>query len=953
MEFAASNFSTNHKPPKDLPWEVQSELKRFWLALKTYAESYKPLIPIDHLINGLEEGPSYITFLKKLRGYHTVASRGGRFEEDDPELESVKAYASTLDKVEDIGQIFNVRYYFFWSQPDDEDWQYCFIEYEPILPEDLSMLEETVFQILPDDIPEIYEEEILLQVTGSASRTKDGKASKVFVEKQTVNHFTVEPLEGYGTFIQKCPGDTRFSITLSTPHSNTVKLIEKQVALIAADTAFSCYTNDDEEYFKRYDSFGKKYTTFYNRDLKKDGLTKVRPLIQTVCKAIRRKYPNFAACKYFDIYNDFFIHINGERKNPPRGVGLGMSSALTTILQSALFQIAWMETVSNMEHVGTAGAIIYHDDISIGTDCSATMEEYIDVEDRVMARFRQIKNKKKSHLDDWYVLCENYSDEILDQKDHYQRYILSQPYVAANITHAKQLFGMNLRFIHTVDWKPYLDGLISHFGYEYYPDESAAPAQWGGWVPAYYMSVDISLFLREPNRIEKAAALSYTYERPNAYKMLKKYSKEEYKSPVHQIYGTGLKIPEAKDIYMVEKSVRDVARSYMKMNQIGSKTGFWKNLYKKRQERFNQNMLTPDTDIAEFYSKYLELHPEDDILPPRSLLITEDMSNYEDASHLYRPANPYVQYLKFHNSEMLSSKIIPWPVPPGASGGKKLQLTAEERVQVQYSPTLLKAYNLGELTLLKVNPKLIVSCSWFNVTQVRAAMVALTNSDCLPVIPERKKLSFMKDIDIRHYRSLCSADGNLIETLASRLGSQNALGIGSHIETFLEFVVPFAETRMRATEALKAMEFRLDHEKSEYSAQFSQASYISQQLELSESPLSDTGYFAWKYSHKRYKDWRNGYFWSIEEKIFAFSGENDTDFMLHGMDYLNKEKKYDESMRFNAVESYLYKRSGGHLDEDDLPILAIKAIDVFMDEEDASDDEGNLDPGADPWGYGW
>jgi hypothetical protein len=487
------NWPENFHPPLDLPIHVQDEMYRFSLALKAYENSYKPLLKINYLIDLIFKGEEAIKWLKNLRRIHCVHSRDGWFDVLDPDHAEVIKFAATLPPMEDLGQIFNVRYWFFWDQADTHDWEACFIPLKSIEHSHLEELEERVLNLLPDTIEAVEEEEILLSVSGSSTRTKSGKTSKVFVAKQKENHFSDEPLRGYGSYIQKCPGDTRFSITLSVPQSNTVKLIEKQCALIAEEMPFSAYVKDNDEFDARFNSFKKSSKWFYCRDLKKDGLTKVRPAIQAVCRAIARKYPTLPCNKYFSIYNDLWINIDDVWHNPPRGTGLGMCSALTTILQSAIFSLTRDLMYDEYQSSGMADAIFYNDDAALGFDVQDTAEDYIMAEDTIFSRFGFICSKTKSFMADYFVLCENYSDERLDTKDSYQRYLLELPLTAVNVSHAKFLFAQNLRSISTVDWTSYISKYVTRFGREYYFLEERNAAQLGGWVPAVYMNIDIAL----------------------------------------------------------------------------------------------------------------------------------------------------------------------------------------------------------------------------------------------------------------------------------------------------------------------------------------------------------------------------------------------------------------------------------------------------------------------------
>jgi len=939
-------FPITYCPPKMLEPHVRSEIYRFMLALKSYYESSNPLIPYKDLIDGILEGPKYMTFLKKLKSVHLVRSTKGRFLEDDPDLERVRQYSDRLPPIKDVGDIFNQLYWFYWAQDDPKDWEACFIPLRKIKQEHLDILYQTVLDILPDEVAVIEEQEILISLSGSSSKnsTEADKTSPVFINKQSRNFFSKDPLHGKECFIDSKPGDTRNSIILSVEQSNSVKLIEKQVALLAAEVPFSCYVKDDEEYFKRYNSFQESSEIFLCRDFKKDGLTKPRPLIQTVCRAIKDKYPHLPACKYFSIYDDFFITINKEKFNPPRGVGLGMSSALTTILQSAIFKITRDRTYDLREVNGDLFAILYHDDTAIGATEQDTLEEYNMEEDLVMEEFGLIKNKRKSFVTDWFVLCENYSIDKMDEKESYQRYMLNQALASVNICHAKHVFGSNLRYIHTVDWKHYLKLLTEKFGYEYWINEAASPYQLGGWVPAYYMNVDLALYLKEPDRFEKSAGLSFTMEKPNAYRRLKKYPDSRYISPTEQIFGT-LSVGENKESYYYDMTVKEVARYFLDMRSIGAKPGFWNYVYKQRQLRFDFLMKTPEFDIKDFYYLYHKKHAKVDILPPRTLLTKSSVDHFEKVDKVYTPTNPYLQYLKFLNPEKLPRKIVPWPIPPGMNYGNKLQLTAEERRQISYSPLLLQQYNIGELILINHEPRLIISDQWYNPNQVLSCMISLNEGENLPNGLPRKSLEQISQVDPKLFKILSNPLSRIVfENVRVRFPDK-VPDLIQNMTMLCEEVYEVYANKQRALALIQV-----------YTRAFEEMQTIPSTEDLippseegsfiwTDTPLEDDQYFNWVTSKKNYRDWRNEYFRNIESAFITMETLETV--------VLNNVADRDEWLKtipahcfLGEVERHLYETSGGTMNKHGYPeVNTGNFLDRDPDEEadifNASDGESD------------
>lgn len=936
----------NFHPPLDLPIHVQDEMYRFSLALKAYEESYKPLLTINYLIDLIFKGEEAIKWLKNLRRIHCVLSHEGWFDVLDPDLNDVVAFSKTLPPMEDLGQIFNVRYWFFWDQSDSHDWEACFIPLPSIEQDHLKELEERVFDLLPDAIEAIEEEEILLSVSGSSTRTKQGKTSKVFVEKQKNNCFSSEPLVGYGSYIQKCPGDTRFSITLSVPQSNSVKLIEKQCALIAEEMPFSAYVKDNDDFDSRYESFKKSSDWFYCRDLKKDGLTKVRPAIQAVCRAISRKYPALPCNKYFSIYNDLFIYIDDVMHNPPRGTGLGMCSALTTILQSAMFSLTRDLMYEEYQSSGMANAIFYNDDAALGFDCQDTAEDYIMAEDTMFGRFGFICSKTKSFMAKYFVLCENYSDRTLDTKDSYQRYLLELPLTAVNVSHAKFLFAQNLRSISTVDWTSYISKYVERFGREYYFLEERNAAQLGGWVPAVYMNVDIALNRHEGdfNKRETSAALAYTMARPPSKKRLTRYTDERYHSPTEQIYGSDLVLPEKKP-YFFNMSEKEVAVSFLTYKEQGAISGFWDFILMERRRRYNDLYQGPLLMLDEFYREYCKVHPLMDILPPQKLFREGvDIFDYPLCTKIYKPANSYLSYIKWFNPHRVKAHVIPWPVPPNKARVRPKRTSDADRALSSYTLPYLDHVHDLSMELVIQPLRAIPSTQWFDPNSVRNACVALGYGDIIPFGVERNELAYFKEIPQLTYTAVCDADKvKLMEWIARRCGSSTAITIVQHASTFIDDLMdePYYKRALliQRMQILAKVEESLNA-KSEDSVDIKPEDYVG----LDTTPLRDDSYWEWTLSDRNYVDWRNEYFHRIDSAlehvqcILLDTTGTGGEASFGGP----RKIEYTEECVLDTVSAYLYVKSGGIVDDNNIPVIN-RGSASFFDEGGGASNEPDGD----------
>jgi len=242
-----------YSPNSSWPHHVRSEVYRFYLALRTYLESESPLLSRRELLDGVISY-QYVTWLKKIRSWISVKTGTGFFLDESEFGPEVREWARGKS-LTDLGQMFNPRYWINWELPDDEDWRWFYEPAAPINKESLDLLYEHVRNILPEQVDMILEEEVLLETTGSKAMNLKDKEEKNRdhwdLKGQGQNFFETKPLEGKGAFIQTFASETRYAVTLSVPHSNSVKLIEKQVSLIAEDLPYSNYVKDPKKYQKR------------------------------------------------------------------------------------------------------------------------------------------------------------------------------------------------------------------------------------------------------------------------------------------------------------------------------------------------------------------------------------------------------------------------------------------------------------------------------------------------------------------------------------------------------------------------------------------------------------------------------------------------------------------------------------------------------------------------------
>jgi len=681
----ASEDARFYDPPEFLGSpRINGELKRFIVALYSFLDPRNlPKQSLSQLMQ-LIGNKDAVKYLKDLRFVSLVklGLGNGRFAQTDPALEQIKPIQIT-----DIGQIFNYRYWIFWEEPDPQDEIWCHEPIEPIDPDHMKEYREVLFQILPDSVEQVDPREVLMSVTGSGSVPEGypGMSSKVYIEKGVVgrNAFATDHIHAKLCYIQKCPGDSRRASVLTVPRSNTVKYIEKQCALIAEEIRYSCYVSDPEEFSKRYDYFTATFTRFLCRDIKKDGLTKPREVLRNTLDVICKKYPHLEFfSKFKNFYNEWTYYLAEEPDNiihPPRGVGLGMSSALTTIVQSTICQM----TINRMLREGELGiegkiaGLFYHDDSAVGATLQEDLDNYDSEENQVLKDLRFIKNYKKTFEADNFVLCERYSNS-LDNKRSYQLNLLNSPFIACNIVQAKDYSQQIIKYKTQFNVKEWVSAYVAYWGHEFDPTEAVLPYRLGGWIPAEYKGVDTSFlwFSLEEQRLHTAlllAASSHKLERPVKKKF--RLDKTPYLSPLEQLLGSSLDCGSNSEYFHYKEPIGKVHVAMSNFNGETSLFRAYSLLKKKRIGKFRQELNNPIlTSVSDLYDLYCAEFPFRDILPPPAVAESRPITDYEvdmdfDPTYLYKSVNPSMAYLAWHNpGHPALQKLIPSPIPPMFTG---------------------------------------------------------------------------------------------------------------------------------------------------------------------------------------------------------------------------------------------------------------------------------------------
>jgi hypothetical protein len=736
--------------------QVDGEIKRFIVAVFSYLDPRnRPKIKFNELLEGVLN-KDYGSYLKKVRFISMVTWGGlqGEVLEADPKLEGIKAY-----RIDDISQIFNYRYWIFWSEDDPHDEYYSMAEHReelglpPVLPysdstkrDYISALKSVLEEV---DFEPVEPYEILMQATGSSSVGPDRSSIPHWENKLNFksNGFTADPLVAKLVYVQKCPGDTRRASVLSVEHSNTIKLIEKQCSQIAGQLRDSAYISNKDGFEDKFHSFKRKYEYFLCRDMKKDGLTKPRELVMLTLQVLAETFPEWPHWYLGNVFSDWsFFYGEDPSKliKTERGVGLGMTSALTTIIQCAVREMVtrrcWEEGELGVH--GKHGALFYHDDSAIGFEDYDSLLTYDQVEDTVFSDLCLIKNRLKSFISTFFVLCERYSNRLND-KAGYELYLLNSPFYSTNIVQAKEIVQSLVKYQTQFDLCEWIPKYVQYWGYEFHEDEAFLPYLLGGWVPCKYNSVDTTFRYVEDDRRHMAAIMTMVHnlEKPVLLKVREKLKKIPYVSTLEEYYGPRLNLNGYEDYFSYHVPMSKMYIKMMNFIEVGSQAKAYALLQRKRKQTYDHYMNTsaPPFTRNEAYvwvqskSHYVDYYPN-----PKLCLLKdiEDFRIYEGGPIVPQdrlPINSNLAFIAWHNPyHPKLQNIVPMPYPPLYPKQKNLS-DLEKEIVKRIGPSMFKETNKVRFPKLDGTNYNFLSTPWFNPIRMAEAHMYFESEPKMPI----------------------------------------------------------------------------------------------------------------------------------------------------------------------------------------------------------------------------
>jgi hypothetical protein len=639
--------------PLDIQQIVGNELKRYMCSVQAYIDAYNNEGPISkyELADRISDY-DFSKDLKRIKYKSFIESRSLRNRKTPEWWDNTRSF-----NIEDIGMIFNYSYCFFWEEDDSEDYKFGDIP----LKMDYSFehkFKEVFESLLTFEILPVYEEEILLSESDSSCLTSDLKNISLNWKEKTVNNsFSEEPLIGKRCRVPVSPQGYRDSVILSVPHTNSIKLIEKQCALIVSKMRGSAYGLTDEELTQKLESFRRYNGHFIDRDIKKEGITKPRILIKWVGEVLKSRYPQMPAWRYLSIYEDFKLILEEAVINPIRGHGLGMANALTTMIQIIIFNLVIAHAKDEGEFfVEEIESLSYNDDFTVGFKNEEDMISYWEYEEIILKKLGIIGSYEKSHQGYDFVFLEEYVRPFSDKKSYLMNE-LYLPFSAPTIVEAKE-FLSNLQFSMTGSKaKDLLDDLISFWGYEFYPEEGYKPFIFGGWFRPKYNKIDISFHVTDIGFPQIKALLSQK-ERGAIFT---KTPNEIFIDPIAKLYGTDMIFPKHVQYFLnYLPTLREKIRKYKRKLGNRNLEIYALTRKKNRMNTYNKHSFTFLPSMTEIYNIASEIFSELDILPPKEI-VYEDNYTTEDTllDREFLIVNPILSTIKGYYPDKIPDYILP------------------------------------------------------------------------------------------------------------------------------------------------------------------------------------------------------------------------------------------------------------------------------------------------------
>jgi len=622
-------------------------LRRFFVSIDAYLEAPNPVMNPYEIISGsLLQGPSYATYLKRLRTKAFITTCRLDFIEAPEWYQDIPAI-----KIKDIGDIFNYQYLIHWKE-DCTDYLFGDIPISNLT--GIQRFKEVLDLLLPDDIkfPIIEPLEVLLDLKSSNVFEITEVLSKTqhFELKHKNLSFNSERSLCKRTVIQVAPEGARDTVINSIKDINTINLIEYQTQALLQNVFKENVVNRNMYIFEsKYKKFQEKFRSFLCRDFTKEGITKPRELLTAMLEVLHKKYPNVPGFSYVKYFNNMEIYDPIKRViiNPVRGHGLGMANALTTLMQIVIIHM----TLGDMddEFISEVDFLTENDDIIIGFNNSTEMWSYWNKEEEILNSLSLIRNPKKSFYGHAGVFLERYFTKnvpsTIGQKDSYKLREVLMSLTAHNITQAKFMIS-SLTWLETDILDKYMEEILSFWGWEFFPEEIEYPATLGGWYNRSIFGIRLDL-----DNLEESDYNIKIYKAFQACKhnILPQWGckSKTYSSVVSKLFP-GLDLTDQDEDILDYLDIRDPSRKFerLKFNPVRN-SSLWEKLFSLRQSTFKGNW---DKQYNLFLEEFIEFYQDEEFYPlehmVKKYVPTEELTgSFQDPWSFGNPKTSLISYL--------------------------------------------------------------------------------------------------------------------------------------------------------------------------------------------------------------------------------------------------------------------------------------------------------------------
>jgi len=848
---------------------MESNLYRFLLSIDAYEYQRKPCFTSRDLIIGASKGPQFATDLKRIRWKSYIESTGGRPEIAPDWYDEVPHY-----DIEDIADVFNYRFLPHWLEETD-DYLYGFKDLE-IEEEALKDFRDACYRVIPEvEIDPIRPEEIALRISGSKSKiVGQNKSDQNWKLKDRFNNLDVSRSyrPGLRTVIQVCPEGARDTVILEPEVLHRVQLIDAQVQAILEFSKESVMKKREEDIVQSLDEFFYRTRYYSEKDLEKEGITKPRILLKIMLEVLKDLYPKALAFEFPDFYDSFGVIVDDKLLKPPRGHGLGMANALTTVMQLALHNMI----LNHQDAAWQEGHYIHfraiNDDSVTGFTSDDDREIYEELEDQVCKSIGLLKKKTKTTRNDTsFRIAERYYSRVkphLSEKRSHKIRELLLAYCCQDVIQAKSHVHSCLSG-HPFEAE-FVQELQEYWGYEFFEDEWSYPAIAGGWGSSQLSGVRQDLKelndLRYNSHVYAAFKASRIQEPRKKFR--KKFRLKTYTPPV-AFFFSGL----TEKAFLNFGSYADLFSRFSK-NHIDS-DGIYHSLKDWAEERkrvfdFYKNQPAPPfkdfiEEIVSYYN-YLDFAP----LPFMVERYEAQFGFIEGfPEDIYQSSNPILSWCKANSAYT----TIPGLQPNAFAFERKIRegSSAQGRRDLRSSKLLFEETNYVTDSYAYFDSKESekeFSLSWINPKNMSEYILRVETTG-MPILKKKYRSPLIQlRIDIWG-RYLSYEEEDLIASLIRLIGHENVRKILKHIHTEESLKRHFPKIVQAWYDHLEPIKEKEEVDSSDSSSESSDEDYdpmlIIREMQSRwgkpKPALTETGFWEWRQDPSKFQE---------AEKIFAY-----------------------------------------------------------------------------------